>query len=251
LSFLLPDPHLFWVLAPIVFLGCFVFSTIGFGGGLVAVPLAALFLDPLDLLPILALTETFTVVRMAGLDRHNIVWGDAIRVMSAAVLGTIAGTALLVNLPVRWLMFGLATFIAVFVATRFIGKQNQTPIARGWAWPAGTLAGICSGAFGAGGPPTAMFLNMRRHTPTQARSTIATTGAANLLMRVMAFAAAGLYARPSLLITAAWLIPVAYLSITIAERFRHKISDGQILKATIAMLGFSAVSLFIRALMMS
>lgn len=238
------------MLAPIVFLGCFVFATIGFGGGVVAVPLAALFLDPLDLLPILALTETFTVVRMARLDRQNIVWGDAARVMSASVLGTIAGTTLLISLPVRWLMIGLAVFIAAFIVTRFVGKKDRAPIARAWAWPTGVLAGICSGAFGAGGPPTAMFLNLRRHTQIKARSTIATTGAANLLLRVTAFALAGLYARPSLLVTAAWLIPIAYLSIKIAERYRHRISDQRILSVTFAMLGFSAVSLFLRALLM-
>lgn len=246
----LPDLNLFLVLAPIVFLGCFVFVTIGFGGGVVAVPLAALFLDPLDLLPILALTETFTVVRMARLDRRNIVWGDALRVMSTAVLGTIAGTALLVNLPVRWLMIGLAAFIAVFVITRFVGNKERKAIARGWAWPVGALAGICSGAFGAGGPPTAMFLNMRRHSVVRARSTIAATGAANLLFRVTAFALAGLYAKPSLLVTAAWLIPVAYLSIKIAEQIRHRISDQRILTATFVMLGLSAVTLFLRALAM-
>ena len=250
MDFWLPDLTLFWVLAPIVFLGCFIFVTIGFGGGIVAVPLAALFLDPLDLLPILALTETFTVVRMAGLDRQNIVWGDALRVMSASVLGTIAGTALLVSLPVRWLMFGLAAFIAAFVITRFVGRKDRAPIARGWAWFAGTLAGICSGAFGAGGPPTAMFLNMRRHTVARARSTIAMTGAANLLFRVTAFALAGLYAKPSLLITAGWLIPIAYLSIKLAERIRHRISDQRILTATFVMLGLSSMTLFLRALAM-
>ena len=243
----LPDFHLFLVLAPIVFLGCFVFATIGFGGGVVAVPLAAQFLNPLDLLPILALTETFTVVRMASLDRRHIVMGDALRIMSASVVGTAIGTLLLISLPVRWLMVGLALFILVFLATRLTGKKGRPPINRRWAWPTGTLAGICSGAFGAGGPPTAMFLNLRQHSLVEARSTIATTGAANLLLRVVAFAVAGLYAKPLILLTAAWLIPVAFISIKIAEIVRYRISDRLILNATFLLLGFSAVSLIARA----
>ena len=245
----LPEVDLFLVLAPIVFLGCFVFATIGFGGGVVAVPLAAQFLNPLDLLPILALTETFTVVRMASLDRRHIIVDDAARIMSASVVGTALGTMLLISLPVRWLMVGLALFIIAFLATRLTRKKAGPPISRAWAWPTGTLAGICSGAFGAGGPPTAMFLNLRQHSLMEARSTIATTGAANLLLRVAAFALAGLYAKPGILLTAAWLIPVAFVSIKIAEKLRHRISDRLILKATFGLLGFSALSLIVRAMM--
>ena len=119
---MLPDPTLFTVLAPVVFLGCFVFTTIGFGGGVIAVPLAALFLAPLDLLPILAITETFTVLRMAHLDRQHVVRGDMIRIIIAAAIGTVVGTSLLVNLPVRWLMFGMAGFIAMFLAARLLTR---------------------------------------------------------------------------------------------------------------------------------
>ncbi len=247
MSALLPDLQMLIVLAPVVFLGCFVFTTIGLGGGVIAVPLAALFLPPLDLLPILAVTETFTVLRMATLDRQNVVRGDMLRIMAAAAVGTVIGTMALVNLPVRLLMFGMAGFIVSFLAARLLNRKTTAPISQSWAWPMGGLAGVCSGAFGAGGPPAAIFLSMRRHSLLQVRATIAFTGGANLLFRLTAFGLAGLYARPVILVTALWLIPVAYISIRFAETLRHRISDQRILAATYAILGFSALSLLIRA----
>ncbi len=250
MSILLPDLTLLLALAPLVFMACFVFTTIGFGGGVLVVPLAALFMGPLDFLPVFAVTEAFTVLRLAHVDRQQVVRGDMIRIIAAAAIGTVIGTTLLINLPVRWLMLGLAGFIVAFLATRLLIRKTHAPIARAWAWPMGGLAGVCSGAFGAGGPPAAIFLNMRRHSLAQARATIAMTGSANLLFRLTAFTLAGLYARPQILVTALWLIPLAYLSIRLAEHWRHRIPDLALLRATYAILGFSAVSLLVRALTM-
>ena len=102
-----------------------------------------------------------------------------------------------------------------------------------------------------GGPPAAIFLNLRRHTHQQLRATIATTGSANLLFRLIGFTIAGLYASPAVLVSALCLLPVAWLSVTMADRLRSRISDAAILKATYSILIFSAVSLTIRAALMS
>lgn len=232
-------------------LACFVFITVGFGGGVVAVPVAALFLDLVLILPILAIIECYTVSRMLRLNRRKIVSGEAWRVIFGSAIGTVAGVSLLVNLPVRWLMFGMAAFVASFLLARlFVFNPGQT-IGRGWAWPMGGLAGICSGAFGAGGPPSVIYLNLRGYSPDEIRATIATTGTANLLLRVMAFVGAGLYADPAVIRTALWLLPVAFVTVRIAEATRHQISDRRLIMATYGVLGLSGISLFLRALWMS
>ncbi|MGB7303315.1 MAG: sulfite exporter TauE/SafE family protein [Burkholderiaceae bacterium] len=247
----LPPAREFLILVPVIVLASFIFVTVGFGGGVIAVPIAALFIDMVFLLPVLVIIESFTVLRLLRLSHQSIVRADAVRIIPASALGTAAGVTLLVNLPMRWLMFGMAAFVASFLLARLWIKPGGRGISQHWAWPMGTLAGLSSGAFGAGGPPTAIYLSLRGHSTNALRATIATTGTANLVFRIVGFTIAGLYLNPGILTTALCLIPFAYLASRLAEGVRNQISDKVVLNLTYGILVLSAVSLFFRALWLS
>ncbi|MGB7183021.1 MAG: hypothetical protein WBD51_13870, partial [Burkholderiaceae bacterium] len=60
----LPPAREFLILVPVIVLASFIFVTVGFGGGVIAVPIAALFIDMVFLLPVLVIIESFTVLRL-------------------------------------------------------------------------------------------------------------------------------------------------------------------------------------------
>jgi uncharacterized membrane protein YfcA len=235
------------VLIPVVCIATFVFITVGFGGGVVAVPLALLFLEPRFALPVLAIVEACTAVYLLKKHHREVVWPDVGRIVPASAVGTVAGVWILVSLSAPWLMLSLSAFIAVFLLTRGLTPQSQTPIPRFWAIPSGLLAGVCSGAFGAGGPPSAVYFSLRQLSVDQLRSSMATTGSANLILRLSGFGLAGLYAKPVILVTALCLLPFAAVTAFVASKARSKMTSQNIIRATYAILAFSAISLAIRS----
>ena len=246
----LPDPGLFLILAPIVLVASVIFTTVGFGGGVIAVPMAVLFADLLVVLPVLAIIEAMTALRLMHVNREHIARAEAVRLIPSSAVGTALGVTLLVVLPVKVLMFGMSAFVASFLLSRAFSSQAARPIRLGFAVPFGLLGGVCSGAFGAGGPPAVIFMNLRRLTHDKLRATIATTGMANLLFRILGFAVAGLYADGVALRTAIWLMPIAWCAVLAAERLRGRVPERALLIATYLILGISAVSLFLRAAML-
>lgn len=248
--FLPADIPLYLALVPVVVLSCFIFTTVGFGGGIVAIPIAVLFADLQWVLPVFAVVELVTAARLLQTSRRRLAVDEVVRLLPAMALGTALGVSLLVMLPVRLLMFAMALFIGGFVLLRWLRPNAIAPVSRQLSWLFGALGGLCSGAFGAGGPPVAIYLNLRRLSPERLRATIATTGTASLLFRLTGFTVAGLYADGLALRTALWLLPVAVITILVAERIRHHFAAQTLVTATYMLLLVSAVSLAVRALLL-
>lgn len=241
------DPLAWAILAPIVLLASFVFQTVGFGAGLIAVPLATLFMDLRFVLPVLAVLEMLNGLRLVNAQRHHARPREALPLVVFGAIGTAIGVSLLVNLPRAWLMIGMAAFIGVFlVQQRRATPRTVEPVSRAWSVPAGLGSGIGSAMFGMGGPPYLIYLHLRALPFQSWRATAAVVGVFSLTWRLTAFMLAGLFAEPRVIVTAVALIPVAVLAIYLARRAGPSIDERMLRRMVTVLLALAAATLAAR-----
>jgi uncharacterized membrane protein YfcA len=123
------------------------------------------------LLPMLIVGDAFAVYGYWNEWDSRKVW----QMLPAGVVGALAGTLLLTQMPPNALRIALAVFVLVIVAYRLVGDRIQQLryADRPWHAPGvGALAGLASGMFNAGGPPINAYLLLHKLPP---RRFIATT----------------------------------------------------------------------------
>jgi uncharacterized membrane protein YfcA len=238
-----------WItLAPIVLLASFVFQAVGFGAGLVAVPLATIFLDPKMVLPVLALLELVNSLRLLRLSHGGARLAEALPLILFSGIGTAVGVGLLVNLPIGWLMIGMAAFIGTFLVHQQRGASNLPThtVSRAWVLPTGLASGIGSAMFGMGGPPYLIYLHLRGLPFEAWRATAVLVGLFSLIWRITGFTSAGLYARPGILILSISLLPSALIAIWLAERVKPRLDERLLRRCVQVLLALASLTLLLR-----
>jgi uncharacterized protein len=147
----------------------------GFGFGLAATPLLSMILPPVQVVPIVLLMQAGSSLvhwrrTIATCDRRS-TW----RLSLAALVGTPAGTALLVLLPPALARGAIAVVllaaVAILLPRRSPGATE--PPARDWTIvPAGLLAGVLSGFCAMPGPPVIAWYMHRRVPAPVARASM-------------------------------------------------------------------------------
>jgi len=151
----------------IIFFSVFTQSLAGFGSGLVsmaflpdilgvrtAVPLVALVTGSLELLLLIRYRTAFNI---------KAVW----RSILAAILGIPIGLWALRGVSERWLLFILGvvmTGYALYALSNLKLPRLEHPA---WAYLAGFLSGLLSGAYSVGGPPMIIYGNCRGWRPDE------------------------------------------------------------------------------------
>jgi len=235
-------------LAGLAFLGALIFGITGFGAALVTIPLA-IHLVPLKFaLPLFALVD-ISYAYTVGLEQpKNAVKAEWWRLVPMILLGTVLGVTLLVNLPRDAGMGLLGIFILTYVAYTVFSPKSPRVIHPRWAIVAGLVGGITSAAFGAGGPPYAIYLASRGLSKEQFRATMGFATMTSISLRVVAFLVTGLLLDPGVWLAAAFAVPAALLGLWVARRIFNRISREALMRAVTAMLFLSGCSLVLRAL---
>jgi len=113
---------------------------------------------------------------------------------------------------------------------------------------AGLAGGITGTLFGAGGPPYAMYLSRRGLAKEQFRATMGFAAMTSISLRMVAFFATGLLLDRSVWLSAVFVVPAAYVGISVAKHIYLRISREALLRAIFVLLLFSGGSLILRAL---
>src|SRR5262249_54584504 len=137
--------------------------------------------------------------------------------------GLALGVLLLVRLPGQTLMIGLGVFIIAYGVQYALKREPAFRLPRWSALPIGTLAGITSATFGVGGPLYIFYLTGRGSSPEQVRATMPVIFIFTTVVRIVMFAAAGLFTREVLAYAAA-LLPVMALGVWIGHRLHARFS---------------------------
>jgi uncharacterized protein len=245
---MLHNPEFWYVALPTIFIGYFMFGVAGFGSSLITVPLLLHVASPAQLLPMLAVLDVAAATALgvkfrADADRSELWW-----LMPSTIIGAALGVTLLIKLPRESLMVAIGLFTLIYAGYQFYDPVRPKPLVRAWAPVAGLLCGVMGTVFGAGAPPYVMYLTRRIADKTILRSTITAMAALSILVRILAFAAAGLMFAPELWIVSALLAPVGGVALYVGNRVHTRITRVQVLRAMFVMLVVSGASLLVRAI---
>jgi len=157
----------------IVGLASFVRSAVGFGMGLIAMPLLGLVLDIPVATPMLALTGMAMSILIIGQDWRQVEWKSLRFLLAGALPGIPLGILLLKRLPAGPIRIVLGVIVILFALHGLLGKR-RLPIGRSPAAAAvlGFASGSLSSGFNIGGPPLVAYASLQGWDPPVFRATL-------------------------------------------------------------------------------
>lgn len=235
----------------VCFVAYFVRGVSGFGSGLIATPLLAHLLPLQTVVPLMLILDFTANLAMTRATRGEANWPELKPLLAAGLVGVPIGAFLLIEIPPAYLLLILGPMIVAFGLRNALGIQNEQPLARIWALPAGLLGGSISGMFGTGGPPYVIYLTRRLTDKTSLRATIARLFLVEGGLRLVVFAFLGL-----LLVGQVWTLAiVGWLALAsglwLGSRAHLKMSNAQIFKVAGWLLVLSGGSLAAKGLMLA
>ncbi|WP_028488792.1 sulfite exporter TauE/SafE family protein [Thiothrix lacustris] len=233
----------------IVVLAYFIRGIAGFGSGLIAVPLLALFLPLTFVVPSILLLDFTASLVMGGLDLKRVQWQEINILIPFSLLGVIIGTQLLVNLPMTPMLLALAAFILVFAIRSLLNLKGEKPISRGWAVPAALTGGTVGGLFGTGGPPYVIYLNHRIHDKSLLRATFSALFFIEGAVRIVTFFIAGLLMAQTVWWSALFALPIMLGALWAGGRVHTGLTQAQMTRLIGILLLLASVSLTLKAIL--
>ena len=231
------------VLVAIV-IGAIAKAITGMGLPLIAIPIASLFIDVNDAIVVIAFPNVLANAYLAGRERTSYAQTRDLPTLAAAgVVGAIAGTLLLVNIPERPLVIAVIVAIVGYVVLFFahpelrVGPERSKRLAP----MVGGVAGVFQGAVGISGPIVGSWIHSYR-LPRGAHILSVTslffiTGLAQLIVLVGSGELSG-----RVVATLLACIPV-FAAIPIGTKLRNSVSVRGFDLAIVGMLMVSALAL--------
>jgi uncharacterized membrane protein YfcA len=227
-----------------VVIGAIAKAITGMGLPLIAIPIASLFIDVNDAIVVIAFPNVLANAVLAARERRS--WPDTRDLPTlalAGVVGAVAGTLLLVNIPEQPLVIAIIVAIVGYVVLFFahpelrVGPRRSKRLA-----PAvGGVAGLFQGAVGISGPIVGSWIHSYRLARgahiLSVTSLFFITGLTQLIVLI---ASGELSGRVTATLLAC--IPVL-LSIPIGTRLRNSVSVRGFDLAIVGMLAVSALAL--------
>jgi len=209
----------------IIFLAYAVKGLSGFGSGLIAIPLLALFLPLTLIVPLLGLLSYSGTIMQSMHLRKQVSWRDMLPLLPFSIIGIAIAVWLLVNVSEYLLVRSLGVFVLLYSAYSLLPLPEPVG-SRKWAIVAGSFGGMVGALFGTGGPFYVIYLKMRQLSKGQFRATIAMIFLVDGGVRISGYAISGLYTAQVL-----WLLmvlfPVLFLGMYMGNHLHVKINQKQ------------------------
>ena len=212
----------------------------GFGFGLLAMPLLALFLEPpvaVSVCVFVSLLGSYLVV----IETHDSLHRPSVgRLLGGSLLGMPLGALLLVDLPAVWLRVAVGSIAMGFCALLLSGRSAPALGERG-LWGAGALAGVLTNACGLPGPVAVLALQGSALSTQGFRGTLAGFLAAVGTLSLGVFAVAGILDL-ALLRRYALALPVVWLANRIGRRLAAHVDAERFRRGVLGLLFVGALA---------
>lgn len=182
-------------------------AAFGLGGGVALLALMGVFLPVASLIPVHGVVQLGSNSGRAWVLRNEIVWSALVPFLGGAIVGALAGTFIVVQLPDAPMKIALGLFILFVI---WIKLPPFDALGRHVIAIAGVAVAFLSMLFGASGPLIAAFFD---RAFSDRRQMVATSGAAMITvhgLKTVAFAFAGFAFAPFAILIAA-MIASGYL----------------------------------------
>lgn len=164
-------PDTIWI-AAIVAGTLFIRAAIGFGDGLIAVPLLSFFMDIQQAVPFVLLIASAMSLLSFYLDRQQVQLSSLRRAGLAAIVGFPIGVFFLSSASPDLIKVGLGVALVMLASWQLWGSTQFTLKGSYWSYVFGLLAGVLGGAYSLRGVVFAVYGGLRNWSPAQFKSTI-------------------------------------------------------------------------------
>lgn len=226
----------------------FIRGITGFGSGLISVPLLALFLPLKFVVPLVLLLDFTASLVIGGFNFKRVKWPEIRILIPFSILGVIAGTHLLINLPPEPMLIVLAIFVFIFALRNLLNLHGNKQISRGWAVPAGLAGGTVGALFGTGAPPYIIYLNHRLKDKSDLRATFSALFFTEGVMRIVSFLVAGLLLTPAVWLAYLMALPLMLGALYFGGRVHVGLTAAQMTRLVGLLLLVSSVTLLFKAM---
>lgn len=236
---------------PVVTLAYVVLGLVGFGSTLVGAPLLAHLLPVSTVVPMLAVTDLLASLSNGWRLSQHVVRRELWRLVPPLFAGSALGAWLLFTLPVQWLMPLLGGFVVLYALHGLRPRESyhwSLPLSPRWAWLYGSVGGMFSALFGAGGWVYALYLARRLEDVQQIRATQTAVLMFSSGVRVALFLVAGRLLEPQLLWLVLCLLPAVALGVYIGHHISLRLNRQRFLQVLHTVLLLSGSSLLLRSL---
>jgi len=234
--------------AAILLAAYFIRGITGFGSGLIAVPMLALFLPLQFVVPLVLLLDFTASIVIGGLHFKRVQWDEVGILIPFGIVGVVLGTSLLVKLPPAPMLMTLAAFVFVFAVRSLFNVHGDKPISRGWAVPASLTGGTVGGLFGTGGPPYVIYLNHRIRDKGDLRATLSAVFFTEGLARIITFLVAGLLMTLQVWVAYIVALPLVLGALYLGGHVHVSLSREQVTRLVGGLLLVSSLSLLFKAM---
>lgn len=231
--------------ACILLFAYFVRGISGFGSGLIAVPLLAMFLPLPQAVALMLLLDFTASLALGARNVRQVSLDELAPLLPFGILGAVLGANLLIDLPAGPLLVALAVLIALFALRNLLGMHGTRPIGRLWAMPAGLAGGSIGAMFGTGGPPYVIYLTHRIQDKSRLRATFSGLFIVDGGVRIVSFIALGLI-DPHIVTLYLTALPLAAAGLYAGSHVHVGIAQSTMMKLIGFLLLGSSVSLFIK-----
>ncbi len=219
----LSEPQTIWI-ALVILIALFTRAAIGFGDGIIAVPLLSLIMDLSEAVPfILFVSTTMSVVSMWK-NRRHIQFGSLKRTGIMALVGFPLGIVLLGTIDEQLVKGGLG-FLLILLALWYFSPAKQFHLkARAWSYLFGLLAGILCGAYAIRGIVFGIYGSLRGWSPAQFKSTIHSFYLVSSILIPVAYFGAGMVT-PRVVGLLIIMLPVGFIATLTGNWCSGKLDD--------------------------
>ncbi|MGA1792687.1 MAG: sulfite exporter TauE/SafE family protein [Thermoplasmatota archaeon] len=237
----LVDLGLLWILVvAIVLLAGFVQGLVGFGSGLVMVPVLVLLIEPKVLIPVVLVHGLIMNELLAIEARKHIQAGRVAPILLGGLIGLPFGTYLLIILSPDIIKIMIGAVIVLFGLILLSGRAFEIKRERIFKVPIGIISGLLNGSVSMSGPPVILFFANQKVRKRNFRANTVTYFFFLNVATLFIFTLVGLITSDVLVLAGATL-PVALLGIFLGTKASKVVKEKVFRKIALILVSLAGL----------
>ena len=227
------------VVVAILCLATLLHGTLGFGTGLVAMPLLTLVLGIEDATALVAFVILGTTILVLRRDWHRLERRAAWQLIISSIPGVAVGILLLTHAPADVIQRGLGVLLIAYALYNLVAPRLHRAEHSAWVYSLGFASGILGGAYNTNAPPVVVYGAMRGWPPDVFRATLQAYFVPLALVVWIGHGVSGLWST-DIAITYAIYFPFGLVALWLGHRLSTRLpvaSFDRLLYVVIAALG--------------
>lgn len=235
-----------YILAALILIVAYTFRGVtGFGSGLIAIPLLALFLPLTFVVPFISIMDISASSLHVLHTRRHVAWKAMFRALPFAVIGVSVAIFIIKSINTIILVKALGVFIIIFAIYSLISPEFKKNDALIWPVFAGFFGSFIGTLFGTGGPFYVFYFHLQKMDKTVFRATCASTFLIDGLIRATGFTISGFYTS-TVMLNILYALPLMFLSMYMGEHLHTNITQRTFQRAIGIFLIVSGMALLLK-----